>query len=129
MPNISQPLPTFVLSDHACRFCGGRILNGSSNQANQFALNISSSQQSFICSSCERNCTGKLSPREICYCGYLDENNRTSFVCLKKTNMISANILQAAKLSGFKVNSDLRVGFINLELFQEARKKDNSKSK
>lgn len=125
MLKVPLSLPTFTFSDHACRFCGGRILNGSKKTSKFKEIGISVSNQSFTCANCERECSGKLDPKEICYCG--SDLNNSKYVCFPIGGNLSTSITQAVLDSGFNINSGLRIGFINLELFQTAKKKDSLK--
>jgi hypothetical protein len=99
----------YILINHACNKCGGRILAPSNGTG-------ISGYTSYICSCCEISGSGLLNP-PFCYCNQeLRGAEVSTYRCVHKDELSKAPwLLEACAHSGYLIDSDQKVGLVSLE--------------
>jgi hypothetical protein len=75
--------PTYMLTDHACRNCGGRILLGPRGGAGGAMVG-----ENYICADCEQTHFGNVSG--LCWCGFGQRHQQPgAYLCMRLDRAIA----------------------------------------
>jgi hypothetical protein len=111
--------PTYMLTDHACRNCGGRILLGSRRGAGGAMVG-----ECYICADCEQTHFGDVSG--LCWCGFGQRHQQLGeYLCMRLDRAIAEPWLRdAMRHSGVDPDSKkIKVAMVSREAARNAEER------
>lgn len=118
--------PLYSLTDHACRFCAGRIL------MQENAGPTGGGNPIFECADCGRRACD-MTPDPICWCGFTQRRQEQTgnWFCMRLDEAIAKPwVADAFAHCGVDGKSDLQVGLMNREILRTCEQRyDEAKSR
>lgn len=111
-----NPVRTWILEDHVCRHCGGRILRCATNQGMTPGGN-----PLYTCADCGAT-TSSMGPRGLCWCGYSHRGQQDgSYMCLPFSILETKPYLRNAFAAcGSNPDRGAQVGILTVDSYRRA---------